>query len=71
MACTNVASYDESIPSTYQSMYATLDQVLDDYGRSLTSEAHSLGAMHLMERILDHLRVFVLNGLNSTARGRS
>ena len=37
-ACGNVASYDESIPSTYQSMYATLDQILNDYGQSLNSE---------------------------------
>jgi hypothetical protein len=39
MACANVASYDESIPSTYQSMYATLDQVLNDFGQSLDSKA--------------------------------
>ncbi|HXZ90037.1 MAG TPA: hypothetical protein VEG61_03145 [Candidatus Dormibacteraeota bacterium] len=39
MACANVASYDESIPSTYQSMYVTLDQVLNDYSQTLDSKA--------------------------------
>ena len=36
-ACANVASYDESIPATYQSMYTTLDQILNDFGQNLDS----------------------------------
>jgi hypothetical protein len=39
MACGNVAPYDESIPSTYQSMYTTLDQILNDYGHTLDPKA--------------------------------
>ncbi len=38
-ACANVASYDESIPSTYQSMYTTLDQILNEFGQNLDSTA--------------------------------
>jgi len=37
MACVNVASYDESIPSSYQSMYDVLDQVLNDFGQTISS----------------------------------
>lgn len=37
-ACANVASYDQNIPSTYQSMYATLDQILNGYDQSLESK---------------------------------
>ena len=37
-ACANVASYNESIPSTYQSMYTTLDQILNGYDQNLDSK---------------------------------
>ncbi len=37
-ACANVASYDESIPSTYQSMYTTLDQTLNGFSQNLDSK---------------------------------
>jgi hypothetical protein len=36
-ACSNVASYDESIPPAYQSMYTTLSQTLDNFGTTLGS----------------------------------
>jgi len=46
MACSNVANYDESIPSAYQPMYVTLNQILDNFDQALNSThpetAHSV-----------------------------
>ena len=44
LQCSNVDNYDESIPSTYQSTYATLSQILDKFGQTLNSR--SSGASH-------------------------
>ena len=41
MTCSNVANYDENIPQTYQSMYVTLNQILDNFGQTLSSTSPS------------------------------
>jgi len=43
-SCSNVEHYDGTVPSTYQSMYATLDQILDGFSQTLDST--SPGASH-------------------------
>jgi hypothetical protein len=37
MTCSNIAQYDEDIPPTYQPMYATLSQILDNFRQTLSS----------------------------------
>ena len=42
--CSNVAQYDESIPATYEPMYSTLSQILDNFDQTLGSP--SPGSSH-------------------------
>ena len=37
MTCSNVANYDERVPTAYQSMYSALSQILDNFGQTLSS----------------------------------
>jgi hypothetical protein len=51
MMCSNVANYDGNIPPTYQSTYSALSQILDNFGRTLssTSPVASHGVIYATE----------------------